>query len=294
MLRNFIKTSETPRVIAEIGINHNGQLDIALRMIQAAYDAGAWAVKVQKRTPELVYRDIWNEPRDDQNPYGWTTQGEQKAGLEFDHDDYDRIDSYCRGLGIPWFASAWDLGALDFLTFYSLPYQKISSAAVTHIELLKAIAELDPEPEKIFMSIGGCSADEIYTAHDILRKTNSELIIMHCIPIYPCPYERVQLNRLLELAVVAETEKTKIGYSGHEVGILPSVMAMAWGAEYVERHITLDRSMYGSDQAASLEIPGLIRLIQYANLIQPIAGDPEMYAPGADELAVLKKLRHWE
>ena len=166
---------------------------------------------------------------------------------------------------------------------------------VTHLEFIEAVAKLDPVPEKIFMSTGACTLDQIAAALDILNAYNhiSDIVLMQCVGLYPCPDDRCNLNRLLELAMLAKINGTELGYSGHEAGILPSIMAMAWGAEWIERHITLDRSAYGSDQPASLEILGLRRLVDYSKSIQDIAGDAP-FDPRDDELKVIKNLRYWE
>jgi N-acetylneuraminate synthase len=289
MLRGSkIKNYETPKIIAEIGINHNGQLDIALKMIEQAHRAGAWAVKFQKRNVDYIYADILDMPRDDGNPYGWTTQGEQKHGLELTYEDYERIDSYCFGLGIAWFASAWDLWSLDFMQRFRRPDLKIASAMATNHVFLTAVATLDPAPERVFLSTGGCTMAEVSRALELLKPSTARIIPLHCVGLYPCPLEKTNLNRMIDLAILAGPP---VGFSGHAVGIQPYLMAIDWGAEYVECHITLDRGeMYGSDQAASIEISGLTRLVEHANNAQAIAGGTD-FDPTEEELAVINKLR---
>jgi N-acetylneuraminate synthase len=279
-----------PKVIAEIGINHNGQIDIALQMIREAHAAGAWAVKFQMRDVKVIYADMWNEPRNDQNPYGWKTQGQQKAGLELSMDEYNQIDELCESIGMPWFASAWDLKSLENLTDFKPKYHKIASAMLSHQDFVRAVASLG---KKTFISIGGATKKQIDFAMNTFNNTGTRFVLMHCVALYPVPYSKCNISRINDLVERAFVGGFGVGYSGHEVGILPSIMAMTLGANYVERHITLDRSMYGSDQSASLEMPGLIRLVEYADMIGEILGTGDS-RPQPEELEVLKKLRYWE
>lgn len=281
---------KTPKIIAEIGINHNGDIDLALDMITAASDAGAWAVKFQKREVKTVYGDIWDDPRNDGNTYGWRTQGEQKTGLELDWSDYGRIDAHCNTIGIPWFASAWDEESLEGLEIYDLEYNKISSAMLTHIDFVEAVAA---QGKKTFISIGGAFDDEIDFAVRTFMLAKCPFVILHCVPLYPLPLYRCNIARVKYLVEMSMAWGCQVGYSGHEVGIIPSVAAMVLGAEYVERHITMDRSMYGSDQSASLEIPGLIRLVEYANIIPDLMGSATA-PPRPDEIEMLNKMRYWK
>lgn len=278
------------KIIAEIGINHNGQLDMALELIDKAYKAGVHAVKFQMREARVVYADIWNNPRNDGNPYGWTTQGEQKVGLELSLDDYGEINKHCGQLGLPWFASAWDMNSLEITQYFNMKYNKIASAMLSHCEFVEAVAA---NHKKTFISIGGAYPWQVEKVVEIFRKHQTPFVLMHCVVGYPVPDNQCNISKINYLKAREFTNGFEVGYSGHEVGILPSIVAMALGAEWIERHITLDRSMYGSDQPASLEIPGLIRLVEYANNIGAILGDGSL-DPQPSEAEVLKKLRYWE
>jgi len=261
----MLKISENPFVIAEIGINHNGDISIAKQLIDMASDTGCDAVKFQKRTIDLVYsKDVLDGPRD--SPWG-TTQREQKEGLEFGQDEYDEIDRYCRSLGIEWFASAWDLESQAFLQRYDLKYNKVASAMLIHMPLLEIIAQ---EEKHTFISTGMSTYEEIDQAVEIFQKHNCEYTLTHCVSTYPCKDEDCNVSAMLALG---DRYNCPVGYSGHEVGILPTILSVALGACVVERHITLDRSMYGSDQAASLERSGLEYVVRYSKSILGIFGD---------------------
>lgn len=279
-----------PKIIAEIGINHNGQIDTALQMVKEAHAAGAHAVKFQMRDVITVYADIWHEPRNDGNPHGWTSQGQQKAGIELSTDDYDRIDTLCQDIGMRWFASAWDLKSLEKAQSYDPAYHKIASAMLSNRGFVREVASLG---KKTFISIGGATRKQVDFAINTFNNAGTRFVILHCIALYPVPYEKCNISRINELSAKAFVGGFEIGYSGHEVGLLPSIAAMVLGADWIERHVTLDRSMYGSDQSASLEMPGLIRLVEYAGIIGDILGTGDS-RPLMEELEVLKKLRYWE
>jgi N-acetylneuraminate synthase len=280
------------KVVAEIGINHNGQIETALEMIQQAHRAGATAVKFQKRTVEVVYRGQLDKPRDDGNPYGWKTYREQKNGLEFGRKQYDAIDAECKRLGMLWFASAWDLDSLAFLEVYDPPFSKIASAMLTEYDFVEAVA-MGRRPT--FISTGGSTMGDIEDAVDVFERWDTDYILMHCVSLYPCPDEQCNLLMIPKLKAKfgGNDHCLGIGYSGHEVGILPSIHAMALGATWIERHFTLDRSMYGSDQSASMEYPGLARLCEYARMTPAILGDG-CKVVCADEECVMGKLRYWK
>lgn len=231
-------------IIAEIGINHNGSLDIAKKLIDAAQWSGADAVKFQKRNIEIVYAGQLDKPRE--SPWG-KTNGDQKRGLEFNELQYDLIASYCESIKMPWFASAWDILSLEFLRKYDCPWNKVASAMVKNIEFLAAVSW---EHKPTFISTAMCDYDDIDRAVKIFSRniSSSSLTLMHCVGTYPCREEDLNLNIIPTLA---KRYIYPIGYSGHEASVSPSVMAVVLGATAVERHITLDRSMYGSDQAAS-------------------------------------------
>ena len=242
-------------MIAEIGINHNGSLSIAKKLIDAAAKADCDAVKFQKRTIETVYsREELDKPRD--SPWGITNR-QQKEGLEFGRKEYDEIDRYCKNKGIEWLASAWDIESQHFLRHYDLKYNKVASAMLTHRKLLEAIAE---EQRYTFISTGMSTMQQIRNAIRIFEDANCPYELMHCNSSYPMKPEDANL---LMIRTLRHEFGKMIGYSGHEVGIIITCAAAAMGATSIERHITLDRAMYGSDQAASLEIGGLNRLVTY-------------------------------
>lgn len=232
-------------IIAEIGINHNGSIEIAKKMIDFSVEAGADAVKFQKRDIETVYtKEVLDSPRE--SPWG-KTQRAQKLGLEFDEKDYKIIDEYCRKKNIKWFASAWDLKSLSFLNKFNLQFNKIASAMIVDEKLLDAVAK---QKKYTFISTGMSSFKEIDRAVKIFRDNKCDFELMHCISAYPFDDSVANLNLI---KILREKYNCKVGYSGHEKGGMAiSVAAVALGATSIERHITLDRTMYGSDQAASL------------------------------------------
>ena len=252
-------------IIAEIGINHNGDLGIAKRLINGAHRAGCNAVKFQKRTIDLVYtKDDLDRPRE--SPWG-TTNREQKTGLEFSKEEYDEIDAYCRELGIKWLASAWDVPSQKFIQSYNLEYNKVASAMLTHRELLEEIAS---EGRHTFISTGMCTMEQIGKAVQVFRDAGCSFELMHCCSVYPMQPSDANL---LTMNTLREAFSCDVGYSGHEVGLAVSCAAVALGATSLERHITLDRSMYGSDQSASLELVGLNKIVKSARAIESCLGD---------------------
>lgn len=269
-------------IIGEIGINHNGDIKICKELIDVAVDVGCDAVKFQKRDIELVYtKEFLDSPRE--SPWG-TTQREQKEGLEFTADDYNEIDRYCKEKGIEWFASAWDLNSQEFLRQFNCKYNKVASAMTVYIELLKMIAE---EGKHTFISTGMCTYDDIQTAVDIFRAANCPFELMHTVSTYPMNVEDANLNVINTLR---EKFKCDVGYSGHEVGLAVSYGAVGQNITSLERHITLDRSMYGSDQAASVEPNGMRMLIGTIRKIEQAMGDGEKRIIEA-EIPIAKKLR---
>ena len=254
-------------VIAEIGINHNGSRDITQELIDAAVDAGCDAVKFQKRTIEDVYtkEDL---DRDRDSPWG-TTNRQQKEGLEFGKEEYDFIASYCKEVGIEWFASAWDLESQKFLNQYDCKYNKVASALLTYRELLEEIAS---QKKHTFISTGMSTLEQIDKAVKIFEDAGCSYELMHCNSTYPMPVEDANLKVMHTLQ---KRYGCNVGYSGHESGIIISCAAVAIGASSLERHITLDRSMYGSDQSASLEIGGLKRMMEYVRDIAVAMGSPD-------------------
>ena len=271
-------------VIAEIGINHNGDLDLAKQLIDVAHDAGCDAVKFQKRTIDVVYTpDTLAQPR--RSPWG-ETQREQKEGLEFGKAQYDEIDRYCRKLGIHWFASAWDVGSQLFLAQYKLRYNKIASAMLTNRALVEAVAA---ERKLTFMSTGMCTLPEVDAAVQIMREAGCPFILMHTVSTYPSP--EPDLN-LMMMETLRRRYGAPVGYSGHETAIEPSIMAALLGAVAIERHITMDRGMYGSDQSASLEPAEVQALVARLRGLPELLGDGEKRVTEG-ESAVAKKLRYW-
>lgn len=269
-------------IIAEIGINHNGDLDIAKKLIDVASLAGADAVKFQKRTLDLVYsKEELDRPRE--SPWG-TTNRQQKEGLEFGYEEYKVIDEYCKEKKIEWFASAWDVESQAFLRLFDTNYNKVASAMLTDMELLNMIAE---EGKHTFISTGMSSMEEIEAAVNVFRKHGCSFELMHCTSTYPMNDEDANLS---VIATLRDRFKCDVGYSGHEVGLAISYAAAALGATSLERHITLSRAMYGSDQAASVEPMGFMQLCGAVRKIEKAIGDGVKRVTDGEK-AVRAKLR---
>ena len=269
-------------LIAEIGINHNGDLNIAKQLIDLAAEAGCDAVKFQKRTVNKVYsQEMLDSPRE--SPWGHT-QRAQKEGLEFGEAEYDAIDAFCRQKGLAWFASAWDVDSQKFLRKYNLKYNKVASAMLTRDNLLEEIAG---EGRYTFISTGMSTWEEIDHAVEIFRMHNCPFELMHCNSTYPMEDEDANLALI---SVLRERYGCKVGYSGHERDIWPSVLSVAAGASSIERHITLDKTMYGSDQKASLEPEQLRALVREIRRAEAIVGSGEKTLSAAEQ-AVRAKLR---
>ena len=273
---------EHVNVIAEIGINHNGDIELAKKLIDWAALCGCDAVKFQKRTVNKVYSQEYLESYRE-SPWG-TTQRAQKEGLEFGKAEYDIIDKYCKEKNIKWFASAWDIDAQRFLQQYDCPFNKIASAMLTKMELLEEVAK---EGKYTYIATGMSTFEEIDRAVEVFRKVNCPFELMHCNSTYPMKNEDANL-RLIE--TIRNRYHCNVGYSGHETGRIVSLAAVALGATSIERHITLDRTMYGSDQAASLEVDDLQRLVKDIRVIEKALGTGEKVLTEAEE-AVKKKLR---
>ena len=272
-----------PYLIAEIGINHNGSLDIAKKLIHEAKESGFNAVKFQKRTIEKVYdKKTLDTPRE--SPWGTTTR-EQKFGLEFEKSEYDEIDKYCKELNIDWFASAWDIKSLEFLDNYNLKYHKIASAMIVDQNLLNEVARRN---KHTFISTGMSTKEDIDNAVSIFKKNNCSFELMHCVSTYPMKIEDANLITINQLK---KEYNCNVGYSGHENGVVVSLAAVMLGITSLERHITLDRAMYGSDQAASLELLGMKNLSESINKIILSLGEPSLGKIIDDELPIAKKLR---
>jgi N-acetylneuraminate synthase len=267
-------------VVAEIGINHNGDIDIAKRLIKGASDAGCDAVKFQKRTVDVVYTtDELAKPRE--NPFG-ATNGDLKWGLEFDESEYAEIDVYCKSLAMPWFVSPWDEGSVDLIAQFDVPCYKVASASLTDDGLLRHIRK---KQKPVILSTGMSTMTEIDHAVSVLGKDN--LILMHATSTYPAQFDELNLR---VIPVLKERFGVPVGYSGHEPGIAASLASVALGACCVERHITLDRSMWGSDQAASIEQSELEQLVKDIRALEAALGDgvKRVYER---EIPIMKKLR---
>lgn len=272
-------------VIAEIGINHNGDLPLAKELIDVAVECGCDAVKFQKRTVDIVYpRELLDSQRE--SPWG-TTQRAQKEGLEFSREQYDEIDRYCRERGIAWSASAWDIPSLDFVESFAPPFHKIASAMLTHRAFIEAVAR---KQRLTLISTGMSSLVDIDWAVSIFEESRTPFVLLHTVSTYPSPESDLNLSMIHSLR---DRYDVPVGYSGHEASVSPSLVAAAMGAVVIERHITLERSMYGSDQAASIEQNGLRQLVNIIRKVPAMLGTGvKDWAPGEREVA--QKLRYWE
>ena len=266
--------------IAEIGINHNGELDIAKKLISAAMLAGCDAVKFQKRTVELVYTPE-ELASSRENPFG-STNGDLKRGLEFGYEQYRELNEYCKSQRILWFASCWDEGSVDFVEQFNPPCYKIASACLTDDELLRRHRKYG---RPIILSTGMSTLEQIDHAVEVLGT--KDLLLMHCTSTYHSKPEELNLK---VIATLKERYGVPIGYSGHEVGLATSMAAVVLGACMVERHITLDRAMWGSDQAASVEPHGFARLVRDMRVIEKAMGDG-VKRVFESEIPIIKKLR---
>ena len=272
-----------PYLIAEIGINHNGDIEIAKKLIEISKQYNFDAVKFQKRDIDLVYsKEQLDTPRE--SPWGTTTR-EQKLGLEFKEKDYDQINDFCKKLKIDWFASAWEKKSLDFLKKYNLKFNKIASAMIVDEDFLKAVSK---EKKHTFISTGMSTKENIDNAVKIFRENNCPFELMHCISTYPMKPEDANL---LTINSLKKEYNCNVGYSGHENGVLISLIATSFGISSLERHITLDRTMYGSDQAASLEPQGMKSLAEGIDKCVLSLGQNKLGHVTKDEEAVAKKLR---
>jgi N-acetylneuraminate synthase len=279
--KTVVGTGQPTYVVAEIGINHNGDLEIVKKLIDAAHRAGIDAVKFQKRTPELCVPPD-QQKRKRETPWGYITYLEYRHKVEFEAAEYQEIDEYCRKKGIAWFASAWDEPSVDFLEAFDPVVYKIPSASLTDHDLQRHIRKTG---RPVILSTGMSTKDEIQAAVDVLGT--EDLLITHATSTYPCEPEELNLKMIQTLK---ETYPCPIGYSGHEVGLIPTVVAVSLGACLVERHITLDRAMWGSDQAASVEPGGFRRLVKYIRVTEASLGDGVKRVYDS-EMSSLQKLR---
>jgi N-acetylneuraminate synthase len=277
------KNMKRPLIIAEIGINHNGDLDLAKKLILLAKKNNFDCVKFQKRDIDIVYtKEYLSEKRE--SPWG-DTQRHQKEGLEFGKKEYDEIDRFCKDINIDWFASAWDINSLKFLEQYNLKYNKIASAMIVDKSFLEAVAK-----QKIytFISTGMSTEKNIDDAVEIFKKNKCEFELMHCVSTYPTKVTDVNL---LTINALKRKYDCNVGYSGHENGVAISVGAFLLGISSLERHITLDRTMYGSDQSASIEEKGMYNLTESIDKIIDAMGEEKLGIIIDDELPIAKKLR---
>lgn len=278
----FIGDGEPVYIIAEIGINHNGSMDNVIKMIDGAKGAGCDAVKFQKRTPELcVPKDQWYIERD--TPWGRMTYIDYRHKVELTYDNYKEIDRYCNEIGMDWFASCWDEDSVDFLEQFNPKLYKAASASLTDISLLK---KKKSTGKPLMISTGMSTMEEIENAVSAIGTDN--LMIAHSTSTYPCVLEELNLNVIRTLK--EKYPSVPIGYSGHETGLSPSWAAVAIGATFIERHITLDRAMWGTDQAASVEVSGFQRLVANIRDIEKSLGDGVKRVYDS-ELGPRKKLR---
>lgn len=270
-------------IIGEIGINHNGSLDVAKKLMYRAKDAGMDAVKFQKRTPEICVpehqRGLLRE-----TPWGLITYLDYRYKVEFGLEEYQEIDRYAKEIGIDWFASSWDVPSLEFMEKFNPVTHKLPSALLTDHELLRAYKATG---KPLIISTGMSTLDEIQVAMDIMGEDN--LILCHTTSSYPCPPEELNLRMI---GTLKSMYRCPIGYSGHEVGLVPSAVAVALGACLVERHITLDRAMWGSDQAASVEPQGMEQLVKYIRVTEAGLGDGVKKVYDSEQSSI-KKMRRY-
>lgn len=270
-------------VLAEIGINHNGDVQIAKDLIKAANDAGVDAVKFQKRTPEICVPDHQKTQMRD-TPWGYISYLDYRYKVEFEQEEYEEIDAYCKSLGMAWLASSWDIPSLKFIDAFDPPAHKVPSALLTDHELMRAIRDTG---RPVILSTGMSTMEEIDAAVKIFEQDN--LLVCHATSSYPCPPEELNLKMIRTLAARFDCP---VGYSGHEVGLVPSALAVAMGASLVERHVTLDRAMWGSDQAASVEPQGIRTLVKYIRVTEKSLGDGKKKVYDS-ERSSLDKLRRY-
>ena len=283
MVYKFFMKIEKPFLIAEIGINHNGNVDITKKLIKNAKKAGFDSVKFQKRTIEIVYsKELLDAKRE--SPWG-NTQRDQKEGLEFNYEQYQEIDEFCKSENIIWFASAWDVESLNFLDKFDCQYNKIASAMIVDKVFLN---EVSKRKKHTFISTGMSTKNEIDDAVQIFNNNNCSFELMHCVSTYPMEPKDANLSTINELKNVYQCD---VGYSGHENGVVVSLAAVMMGISSLERHITLDRTMYGSDQSASLEPVGMMNLTNSIDKMLSAIGEPKLGNILEAEVSIAKKLR---
>ena len=274
-----------PFIIGEIGINHNGSIKLAKQLIDLAKESGFNAVKFQKRNPDISTPEIQKDKMR-ATPWGEMSYLKYKWKIEFGKKEFDIINNYCKKKNIIWFASAWDLDSQRFLSKYKLKYNKIASAMLTNLKLLNSVAK---EKKLTFISTGMSTLKDISVAIKIFKKYKCKFVLMHCVSTYPCPTDQLNLKTIVTLR---NKFKCEVGYSGHEAEVSPSLFAYFLGANYIERHITLDRSMWGTDQAASLSEIGMKNLSNILNKTATIIGNGKKTIT-AQEKELIKKFKYW-
>lgn len=281
-----INKMKKPILIAEIGINHNGSVDLAKKMIDLAKDCGFDFVKFQKRNPDISTPEAQKKMMRN-TPWGYISYLDYKKKIEFGYKEYKQIDTYCKKKNIKWFASAWDIESQKFLKKFNLKYNKIASAMITNLKLVSLIAK---EKKLTFISTGMSNIKNIEDCLKIFKKEKCKFVLMHCVSTYPCPPENLNLRMIKTLK---EKFKCEVGYSGHESDVSPTLLAYILGANYIERHITLDRSMWGTDQAASLAEPGMRSLTSILAKIPKVLGNG-IKKINKEEKIMLKKFKYWD
>ena len=273
------------KIIAEIGINHNGDISMAKKLISMAKNCGCDYVKFQKRNPDICVPENQKKQMRE-TPWGYISYLDYKKKIEFSKDDYKIIDDFCKEENIEWFASVWDLDSLKFIEQFNVSTHKIASALVTNLELLKEVAKCK---KYTFISTGMCELEDIDKAVDIFKKANCEFELMHSVSTYPADEKDLNLSLI---NFYKKRYNCNVGYSGHETGISPSVIAAALGASSIERHVTLSRSLFGTDQSASVERRGLIELVTVIRKIPIVLGVPQKKMLDAEK-PIAEKMRYW-
>lgn len=274
-----------PYLIAEIGINHNGSLEIAKKLILQAKKYNFDAVKFQKRTPEIsTPEEFKNNLRE--TPWGNMTYLEYKKKIEFGYKEYKAINKFCRKLKIDWFVSCWDIESIKFMKRFKCKYNKVASAMITNIDFLEYLSK---QRKKTFISTGMCKLEDIKKAVKIFKKNKCPFVLFHCVSEYPCNENKLNLNLI---KFYKQKFKTEVGYSGHESSVSPSIIAWTLGAKYIERHITLDRSMWGTDQSASLSGDGMKTLSEILNKAPSFFGNGKKKM-SKNDIKIQKKFRYW-
>ena len=281
----MIVSRKKPYLIAEIGINHNGSIKLAKKLIDLAKKYNFDAVKFQKRNPEISTPNIQKDQIRN-TPWGTMTYLNYKKKIEFGIKQFNEIDKYCRKIKIEWFCSPWDIDSVNFLKKFKIKKNKIASAMITNLNLLEAVAK---EKKFTLISTGMSSMKDISNAIKIFKKNKCKFALMHCVSTYPCPEEDLNLSMIKTLK---NKFKCDVGYSGHESSVSPSIAAWVLGANYIERHITLDRSMYGTDQSASLSEQGMSQISNILFRMPNILGNG-IKKITADEKKLIKKFKYW-